>query len=60
MHTGVGDSTRPVHFIHKNMGQGLCSLLPANHELSGSDYTSKVGTKKAALNITSGTCLENV
>ena len=61
LRTGVGDSTRfvPVHVIHKNMGQDLCSLLPAIHALSGSDYTSKVGTKKAALNIASRTYLEN-
>lgn len=59
--TGVGDSTRllPVHVIHKNMGQDLCSLLPAIHALSGSDYTRKVGTKKAALHIASRTYLEN-
>ena len=27
----------------------LCSVLPAVHHLTGSDYTSKVGTKSAAL-----------
>ena len=61
VHTGVGDSTRllPVHFFLKDMSQDLCSLLPTIHALSGSDYTSKVGTKKATLNITSRTYLEN-
>lgn len=59
--TGVGDSTRllPVHAIHQKMGQNLCSLLPAIHALSGSDYTSKFGTKKAALNSASTAYLEN-
>ena len=59
--TGVGDSTRllPVHVIHKKMGQDLCALLPAIHALSGADYTSKFGTKKAALNIASKKYLEN-
>src|SRR6267154_5713106 len=28
----------------------MCSVLPALHALSGADYTSKFGTKKAALN----------
>ena len=41
------------------MGQDLYSLLPTIHALSGSDYTSKVGTKKATLNIAPRTYLEN-
>ena len=59
--TGVGDSTRllPVHAIHEKTGQVLCSLLPAIHALSGADYTSKFGTKKAALKIASVPYLEN-
>ena len=59
--TGVADFTRllPVHAIHQKMGQDLCTLLPAIHALSGTDYTSKFGTKKAALNNGSKKYLEN-
>lgn len=49
---GVGDSTRyiPVHILAPRIGQELCRLLPLVHTLTGCDYTSKVGTKHAALN----------
>ena len=49
---GVGDSTRyiPVHILAPRIGQELCCLLPLSHTLTGCDYTSKVGTKNAALN----------
>lgn len=61
VHTEVGDSTRllPVHVIHKSMGQDLCSLLSAIHALSGSEYTSKVETRKAALYIASRSYLNH-
>ena len=41
------------------MGQNLCSLLSAIHALSGSDYTSKFGTKKAAVHCASTVYLEH-
>lgn len=49
--TGVADSTRyiPIHILAKKIGRGLCQVLPAVHTLTGCDYTSKVGTKHAAL-----------
>lgn len=31
-------------------GSELCSVLPALYHLTGADYTSKVGTKRSALN----------
>ena len=48
---GVGDSTRyiPVHILAPRIGKELCYLLPLVHTLTGCDYTSKVGTKHAAL-----------
>jgi hypothetical protein len=48
---GVGDSTRyiPIHILSKKIGRSLCQVLPAVHTLTGCDYTSKVGTKHAAL-----------
>ena len=48
---GVGDSTRyiPIHILSKRIGRSLCQVLPAVHTLTGCDYTSKVGTKHAAL-----------
>lgn len=49
--TGVGDSTRfiPIHTLFTSVGKDLCKVLPAVHTLTGCDYTSKVGTKNAAL-----------
>ena len=49
---GVGDSTRyiPVHMLAPRIGKELCYLLPLVHTLTGCDYTSKVGSKHAALN----------
>jgi len=49
--TGVGDSTRfiPVHVLAAQIGDNLCQLLPAVHVLTECDYTSKIGTKHAAL-----------
>ena len=48
---GVGNSTRyiPIHILAPRIGKEFCYLLPLVHTLTGSDYTSKVGTKHAAL-----------
>jgi len=35
----------PIHVLAEN----LCQVLPAVHVLTGCDYTSKIGTKHAAL-----------
>ena len=50
MRAGVTDSTRciPLHSLAKKIGS-LCDVLPAIHALTGSNITSKVGTKAAAL-----------
>lgn len=55
---GVGNSTRfmPIHIMAPQHGK-LCSVLPAVHHLTGSDYTSKVGTKAAALKVNPQTFL---
>ena len=47
---GVSDSTRyiPLHSLAKKIGP-LYDVLPAIYVRSGSDITSKVGTKAAAL-----------
>ncbi|OXU22397.1 hypothetical protein TSAR_010977, partial [Trichomalopsis sarcophagae] len=39
----------PIHTLACVHGEKLCSVLPAVHHLTGSDYTSKVGTKSSAL-----------
>jgi len=51
MKAGVGNSTRfiPIHILSLRIGPGLCKVLPSIHMLTGCDYTSKVGTKLAAL-----------
>ena len=48
---GTGASSRfiPIHMLAKSIGETLCSLLPAVHVLTGCDYTSKFGTKMAAI-----------
>ena len=48
---GIGDSSRyiPVHILALQLGEPTCSVLPAVHTLTGCDYTSKFGTKSAAL-----------
>ncbi|MCG8430862.1 MAG: hypothetical protein MJA29_06800 [Candidatus Omnitrophica bacterium] len=48
---GVASTTRyiPIHVLAKNVGRSMCEILPAIHALSGSDVTSKVGTKSSAL-----------
>ena len=48
---GRGNTTRfvPLHILHDRQGNDLCMVLPALHSLTGCDITSKIGTKKAAL-----------
>ena len=48
--TGVGDSIRFValHELAASVSRDICEVLPAVHSLTGCDYTSKVGSKKAA------------
>ena len=48
---GAGDSTRfiPIHVLAAQIGENVCQFLPAVHVLTGCDYTSKIGTKHAAL-----------
>ena len=51
MRGGVADTTRyiPLHTLAMKIGQSVCKLLPALHHLTGSDSTSKFGTKLGAL-----------
>ena len=51
MKAGVRDSTRhiPIHSLAFRIGFDLCKVIPAVHTQTGCDYTSKVGTKPAAL-----------
>jgi len=60
VNAGVGDSTRfsPIHVLAAQIGDNLCQVLPAVHVLSGCDYTSKIGTKHAALMTNPEHCLE--
>jgi len=48
---GRDNTTRfvPLHILHSWHGNDLCKVLPALHSLTGCDITSKIGTKKAAL-----------
>ena len=48
---GIANSTRfiPIHILHQRLIPNLPKVLPALHSLTGSDISSKVGTKKAAL-----------
>ena len=50
---GVGETTRfvPVHSLAASCGVDYCQVLPAIHSLTGCDYTSKVGTKHAAVKV---------
>ena len=41
-----------LHELATLHGTQLCSVLLAVHHLTGADYTSKVGTKLAALEVT--------
>ena len=49
--TGVGDSTWFVapHELAASLSRDICEVLPAVHSQTGCDYTSKVGSKKAAI-----------
>ena len=51
---GIGDSSRyiPTHTLAEKLGDGMCNVLPALHTLTGCDYTSKFGTKSAAVKAT--------
>ena len=53
MRGGIGDTTRyiSVHRIGAIMGPIMCKVLPAGHQLSGCDTTSKFGTKQTALKV---------
>jgi len=48
---GIGYSTRfvPIHVLAAQIGENSCQVLPAVHVLTGCVYTSKIGTKHAAL-----------
>jgi len=56
---GVGNTTRqvPVHTLAERLD--ICHVLPALHFLTGSDCTSKFGTKHAAITNTPNTYLAN-
>ena len=58
---GIGDSHRfiPVHELAVQLGESLCKVLPAVHTLTGCDYTSKFGTKAAALKASPETFLKD-
>ncbi len=51
LHGGVANSTRyiPINTLAGKPETDLCKVLPAVHNLTGCDVTSKVGTKAAAL-----------
>ncbi len=38
-----------TYMLFKRVGSKLCGVFPAIHTLTGCDYTSRIGTKKAAL-----------
>ena len=40
----------PMHSMALALGSTLCKTLPAVHHLTGSDYTSKVGSKCKGVN----------
>lgn len=51
MRIGVGSTTRdlPVHKLANLLGPRKCQSIIAAHHLTGSDYTSKLGTKPSAI-----------
>ena len=55
MRGGIGDSTRfiPISVMANSMGPVKCNILPAMHSLTGSDCTSKFGTKAAVTKMSS-------
>ena len=58
---GIADTTRlvPIHILAPKVGESLCFILPLVHTLTGCDYTSKIGTKHAALLADPVTCLQD-
>ena len=52
MKAGRGETHRtvPLHKIHARKPE-LCKVLPAVHNLTGADTTSKVGTNKGGLKV---------
>ena len=57
MRGGIGDSARfiPIDILAARMGPLLCKTLPALHALTGTDCTSKFGTKAAAVKLMDST-----
>lgn len=47
------------HILARKIGLDICKVLPAIHTLTGSDTTSKVGSKAAALKVNPVGYLEN-
>ena len=49
---GVGDKTRflPLHLLLYKIGVPKCKVIYKAHILTGSDSTSKIGSKKSAIN----------
>ena len=39
----------PIHKLALKLGADFCKVIPAVHALTGCDYSSKAGTKAAAL-----------
>ena len=48
---GTDDEKRylPIHYLAEQLGEKQCSVILKAHILTGSDYTSKTGTKAGAL-----------
>ena len=46
---GSNASFLPIHFMYKKLGHNFCKCFLKVHIGTGSDYISKVGTKKSAL-----------
>ena len=51
VNSGHGDTAQyiPIHTVATKIGSGICNILPALHNLTGSDTSSTIGTKYAAL-----------
>lgn len=47
--SGVGTKQYPIHALAMHHGPARCKVLPALYYLTGSEVTSKVNTKLAAL-----------
>ena len=61
VNVGIGATERyiSVHRVVFIFGAEVCRFLPAVHALSGCEYTSKVGTKSAALRASPETYLKD-